>query len=146
MEGKYNWELNSLKDLRRNFERFCYVNRSKGIPNLMLYITLGTLGTKYYTYRENNMTTDKFDDDNSILHTLDTQTFGKVVVDKDSITFTGYKFNRETGKIEAIGTSKVSTFNYKLMVILLSTLIPGIAIIGVGTGLGIFFAKKKKAN
>lgn len=112
----------------------------------VLYITLGTLGTKYYTYRENNMTTDKFDDDNSILHTLDTQTFGKVVVDKDSITFTGYKFNRETGKIEVIGTSKVSTFNYKLMVILLSTLIPGIAIIGVGTGLGIFFAKKKKAN
>lgn len=41
MDGKYNWELNSLKDLRRNFERFCYVNRSKGIPNLMLYITLG---------------------------------------------------------------------------------------------------------
>ena len=30
-----------MKDLRRNFERFCYVNRSKGIPNLMLYITLG---------------------------------------------------------------------------------------------------------
>ena len=41
MDGKYNWELNSLKDLRRTFERFCYVNRSKGIPNLMLYITLG---------------------------------------------------------------------------------------------------------
>ena len=30
-----------MKDLRRNFERFCYVNRNKGIPNLMLYITLG---------------------------------------------------------------------------------------------------------
>ena len=31
-----------MKKLRRNFERFCYQNRSKGIPNLMLYITLGT--------------------------------------------------------------------------------------------------------
>jgi len=31
-----------LKNLRRNFERFCYQNRSKGIPNLMLYITVGT--------------------------------------------------------------------------------------------------------
>ena len=31
-----------MKNLRRNFERFCYQNRSKGIPNLMLYITVGT--------------------------------------------------------------------------------------------------------
>ncbi len=30
-----------MKNLRRNFERFCYRNRSKGIPNLMLYIVLG---------------------------------------------------------------------------------------------------------
>ena len=31
-----------MKNLRRKFERFCYQNRSKGIPNLMLYITIGT--------------------------------------------------------------------------------------------------------
>ena len=31
-----------LKNLRRQFERFCYQNRSKGIPNLMLYIAVGT--------------------------------------------------------------------------------------------------------
>lgn len=31
-----------MKNLRRNFERFCYQNRTKGIPNLMLYITLGS--------------------------------------------------------------------------------------------------------
>lgn len=112
----------------------------------VLYVTLGTLGTKFYTYRENDMTTDKFNEDNSVLGTLETQTFGKVVVGKDSITFTGYEFNRQTGKIEQIGSTTVSTFNYKLMVILLSTLIPGVTLIGVGTGLGIFFAKKKKAN
>ena len=34
--------MNPLKNLRRNFERFCYQNRHKGIPNLMLYITIGT--------------------------------------------------------------------------------------------------------
>ena len=34
--------MNGLKNLRRNFERFCYQHRSKGIPNLMLYITIGT--------------------------------------------------------------------------------------------------------
>lgn len=31
-----------MKNLRRSFERFCYKNRSKGIPGLMLYISLGT--------------------------------------------------------------------------------------------------------
>ena len=31
-----------MKNLRRNFERFCYQNRNKGIPNLMLYISVGT--------------------------------------------------------------------------------------------------------
>lgn len=30
-----------MKNLRRNFERFCYQNRDKGIPNLMLYIAIG---------------------------------------------------------------------------------------------------------
>ncbi|MBP3633479.1 MAG: rhomboid family intramembrane serine protease [Oscillospiraceae bacterium] len=30
-----------MKDLRRNFERFCYKHRYKGIPNLMLVIAIG---------------------------------------------------------------------------------------------------------
>ena len=30
-----------MNNLRRRFERFCYQNRDKGIPNLMLYISLG---------------------------------------------------------------------------------------------------------
>ena len=31
-----------MKNLRRKFELFCYRNRSKGIPNLMLYLCLGS--------------------------------------------------------------------------------------------------------
>ena len=31
-----------MKNLRRKFNQFCYQNRHKGIPNLMLYITIGT--------------------------------------------------------------------------------------------------------
>ena len=31
-----------MKNLRRNFERLCYQNRNKGIPNLMFYISVGT--------------------------------------------------------------------------------------------------------
>ena len=31
-----------MKNIRTQFERFCFRNRNKGIPNLMLYISLGT--------------------------------------------------------------------------------------------------------
>ena len=31
-----------MKGLRNRFERFCFKHRTKGIPNLMLYITIGT--------------------------------------------------------------------------------------------------------
>lgn len=31
-----------MKKLRGRFERFCFRNRNKGIPNLMLYISIGT--------------------------------------------------------------------------------------------------------
>lgn len=31
-----------MKKLRSRFERFCYNHRTKGIPNLMLYVTLGS--------------------------------------------------------------------------------------------------------
>ncbi len=31
-----------MKNLRKKFELFCFRNRNKGIPNLMLYIALGT--------------------------------------------------------------------------------------------------------
>lgn len=30
-----------MKDLRRKFDRFCFANRNKGIPNLMMYIAIG---------------------------------------------------------------------------------------------------------
>lgn len=106
-----------------------------------LYVTLGTFGTKYYTYKKNDMTTKNFDKTASILHTLNTQTFGKVKVEGNTLTYTGYYYNPETNTIEQIYNK-----DNKLMIILLSTLIPGAAVIGVGTGLGIHFAKKKKAK
>ena len=31
-----------MSKLRQRFERFCYQNRTKGIPNLMLYVSLGS--------------------------------------------------------------------------------------------------------
>lgn len=112
----------------------------------VMYITLGTLGTKFYTYRENNMTTDKFNKDGSVLSTLDSQTFGKVVVSGDTITYTGYYYNRSTGKIDEIGATTLSAKKNNLTTILLATIIPSVVVIGVGVGLGVFFAKKKKAK
>ena len=34
--------MKCLKKLRRNFERFCFRNRTKGIPNLMLFVSIGS--------------------------------------------------------------------------------------------------------
>ncbi len=45
-----------MKNLRRNFERFCYRNRTKGIPNLMLYISLGTALVYLFTLFSQNYT------------------------------------------------------------------------------------------
>ncbi len=38
-----------MKNLRSRFERFCFRNRNKGIPNLMLYIVLGSAVVYLYT-------------------------------------------------------------------------------------------------
>jgi hypothetical protein len=45
-----------LKNLRRNFERFCYQNRNKGIPNLMLYISLGAALVYFMSQMAGNAT------------------------------------------------------------------------------------------
>ena len=34
--------MKPLKNLRKRFERFCFRHRDKGIPNLMLYVSLGS--------------------------------------------------------------------------------------------------------
>ena len=43
-----------MKKLRNRFERFCFKHRNKGIPNLMLYITLGSALVYLMTYITNN--------------------------------------------------------------------------------------------
>ena len=43
-----------LKNLRRKFERFCYQNRTKGIPNLMLYLMVGSGLVFFYTVFAND--------------------------------------------------------------------------------------------
>ena len=38
-----------MKNLRRKFDIFCFRNRNKGIPNLMLYLTLGSAMVYLFT-------------------------------------------------------------------------------------------------
>lgn len=38
-----------LKNLRRNFERFCYRHQRKGIPNLMLFVAVGNLIVYFFS-------------------------------------------------------------------------------------------------
>lgn len=46
--------MKCLKNMRRNFERFCYNHRTKGIPNLMLFITIGSGLVYFYTIFSQN--------------------------------------------------------------------------------------------
>ena len=43
-----------MKNLRNRFERFCFRHRNVGIPNLMLYITIGTALVYLFTMVTNN--------------------------------------------------------------------------------------------
>ncbi len=43
-----------MKNLRSRFERFCFRNRDKGIPNLMLYLSLGSALVYLFTMATRN--------------------------------------------------------------------------------------------
>ena len=48
-KNRFLQELSNLKNLRHKFNRFCFQNRNKGIPGLMLYITLTTGAVYLFT-------------------------------------------------------------------------------------------------
>ena len=68
------------------------VTTGKGVR----YITLGTMGTKFYEYKESEDTTPLLNASDSIFHTLDTQTFAYITVSGDSVTVNGYTFVGDT--------------------------------------------------
>ena len=67
----------------------------------VMYVTLGTIGTKFYDYVSNPEIEGKFSSELSILATLAEQTFAKVSVRGDTLTFTGYVVNAD-GTLSAI--------------------------------------------
>ncbi len=114
----------------------------------VMYVTLGTLGTKFYTYGENKNVTPKFDKKNSVLRTLTSQTFGKVTVSADEIVFTGYIYNPETDKIEVIGKPMALTTESVIEASTVYTIIGVFAgvIVIVAVALIIIALKKKKSQ
>ena len=57
-----------MKKLRRNFERFCYTHRTKGIPNLMLYLMAGSGLVFFYTvFTGNTLLRDILDFDRDLI-------------------------------------------------------------------------------
>ena len=50
----YYKEMSVLKNLRSRFERFCFQNRDKGIPNLMLYIAVGSAIVYFMSMADRN--------------------------------------------------------------------------------------------
>ena len=68
----------------------------------VLYMTLGTAGTKFYSYKENDATTPHQDANNSIQATLDTQTFAYISVNGDMLNVAGYKFVKKDGSLVLI--------------------------------------------
>ena len=64
---------------------------AEAIVDGTLYVTLGTIGTKYYEYtNDNEDVKSALDEKNSILHTLDQQTLGHVLVRDGKVIYRGY--------------------------------------------------------
>lgn len=87
---------------------------SKIGKNGTLYITLGTLGDKFYKYVENDDVPDKYGKD---LHnpTLANPTFGKLVFDGEDLYYYAYEYDFATGEIRELGKG-LTTKDYIVIV------------------------------
>lgn len=76
----------------------------------VLYVTLGTIGTKFYEYVNSNEDVAKLlDYDRTVQNTLDNQTFGYVKISNGVLTYNGYSI--KDGVITAIDNEAVRHFN-----------------------------------
>ena len=108
----------------------------------VLYVTLGTVGTKFYNYMENPDIAGAFDRENSISSTLTLPTFAKITVNGDTLTFTGYTVN-EDGTLSKIYNEPGDDL---LLVKILVPIAAVIVIAGVVVAVIVVRKKKKAAN
>lgn len=106
----------------------------------VMYVTLGTIGTKFYDYVSNSAIEDKFSAENSILATLTAQTFAKISVNGDTLTYTGYTVN-DDGTVSVIFNEPADD----LLLVKILVPIAGVILIA-GIVVTVVLVKKNKAK
>lgn len=106
----------------------------------VMYVTLGTIGTKFYDYVSNSAIEDKFSAENSILATLTAQTFAKISVNGDTLTYTGYTVN-DDGTVSVIYNEPADD----LLLVKILVPIAGVILIA-GIVVTVVLVKKNKAK
>ena len=106
----------------------------------VMYVTLGTIGTKFYDYVSNSEIEDKFNAESSVLWTLAEQTFAKISVRGDTLTYTGYTVNAD-GTLSVIYTEPTDD----LLLVKILVPIAGVILIA-GIVVAVVLVKKNKAK
>lgn len=106
----------------------------------VMYATLGTIGTKFYDYVSNSEIEDKFNAESSVLWTLAEQTFAKISVRGDTLTYTGYTVNAD-GTLSVIYTEPTDD----LLLVKILVPIAGVILIA-GVVVAVVLVKKNKAK
>ena len=106
----------------------------------VMYVTLGTIGTKFYEYVSNSEIEGKFSAENSILATLTAQTFAKISVKGDTLTYTGYSVN-DDGTLSVIYNEPTDD----LLLVKILVPIAGVILIA-GIVVTVVLVKKNKAK
>lgn len=106
----------------------------------VMYVTLGTIGTKFYDYVSNSEIEDKFNAESSALWTLAEQTFAKISVRGDTLTYTGYTVNAD-GTLSVIYTEPTDD----LLLVKILVPIAGVILIA-GVVVAVVLVKKNKAK
>lgn len=106
----------------------------------VMYVTLGTIGTKFYNYVSNSEIEGKFNAESSVLWTLAEQTFAKISVRGDTLTYTGYTVNAD-GTLSVIYTEPTDD----LLLVKILVPIAGVILIA-GVVVAVVLVKKNKAK
>lgn len=106
----------------------------------VMYVTLGTIGTKFYDYVSNSEIEGKFNAESSLLRTLAEQTFAKISVRGDTLTYTGYTVNAD-GTLSVIYTEPTDD----LLLVKILVPIAGVILIA-GIVVAVVLVKKNKAK
>ena len=108
---------------------------AEAIVDGTLYVTLGTIGTKFYEYtNDNEEVKASLDEENSILNTLDEQTFGHVRVKKGKVYYRGYTI------------SDLKRFEENKKIVIFSVFGGILLIGGITTAIIVSVKRKKKAD